>query len=76
MSAINTFAFQNVIGFSRTRRACAWVFAEQTLQPTQEPVVTARWTVETDQNGARRLVRHWFSNEAARESVADNRSAR
>ena len=62
MSAINTFAFQNVMFLPRTGCACACVFAEETVRQTHEPVVTARWTVETNPDGTRRLVRHWFKN--------------
>ena len=63
MSAINTFAFQNVMLLPRTGSACACMFAEETARQTLEPVVTARWTMETDPDGTRRLVCHWFKNE-------------
>ena len=63
MSAINTFAFQNLMLIPRTRCACKWVFADETVRQTHAPVVTARWAVETDPDGTRRLVRHWFKNE-------------
>ena len=56
MSAINTFAFQNVMLLPRTGSACACMFAEETARQTLEPVVTARWTMETDPDGTRRLV--------------------
>lgn len=62
MSAINTFAFQNLM-IARTRSASMCVFTEETVRQTHEPVVTARWTVETNPDGTRRLVRHWFKNE-------------
>ena len=63
MSAINTFALQNVMLLSRTGCACAGMFAEETVRQTHEPVVTARWTMETNPDGTRRLMRHWFKNE-------------
>jgi hypothetical protein len=63
MSAINTFAFQNVMFLPRTGSAYAWMFAEETARQTHEPVVTARWTMEINPDGTRRLVRHWFKNE-------------
>lgn len=63
MSAINTFAFQNVMFLPRTGYACACMFAEGTVRQRHEPVVTARWTMETNPDGTRRLVRHWFKNE-------------
>ena len=63
MSAINTFAFQNVMFLPRTGYACACMFAEETVPQTHEPGVTARWTMETNPDGTRRLVRHWFKNE-------------
>ena len=63
MSAINTFAFQNIMFLPRTGCAYACVFAEETVRQTREPVVTSRWTVETNLDGTRRLVRHWFKNE-------------
>ena len=63
MSAINTFDFQNVMFLPRTAYACACMFAEETVPHTHAPVVTARWTMETNPDGTRRLVRHWFKNE-------------
>ena len=63
MSAINTFAFQNLMLIPRTRSASMCVFTEESVRQTHEPVVTARWTVETNPDGTRRLVRHWFKNE-------------
>jgi hypothetical protein len=63
MSAINTFAFQNLMISPRTGCACACLFAEETAQQTREPVVTARWTMETSPDGTRRLARHWYKNE-------------
>jgi hypothetical protein len=63
MSAINTFAFQNVLFLPRTGYACACMFAEEAVRQTHDPVVTARWTMETNPDGTRRLVRHWFKNE-------------
>ena len=63
MSTINTFAFQNAMFLPRTGYACACMFAEETFQQTHEPAVTARWTVETNPDGTRRLVRHWFKSE-------------
>ena len=77
MSANGTFAFQNVIVFPHTRRACACacVFAEDSVRQMHEPVVTARWTIETSQDGTRRLVRHWFENAARPDSsnILDSR---
>jgi len=63
MSAINTFAFQNLVFLPRPGCACTCVFAEETVRQTHEPVVTARWTMETNPDGTKRLVRHWFKNE-------------
>ena len=63
MSAINTLAFQNVMFLPRTGSACACTFAEETVRQTHQPVVTARWTMEANPDGTRRLVRHWFKNE-------------
>jgi len=63
MSAINTFAFQNVLFLPHTGCACASMFAEETVRQTHGPVVTARWTMETNPDGTRRLVRHWYKNE-------------
>ena len=59
MSAINTFAFQNILCVPQTRCAWPWVFAEETMQRPHVPVVTARWQFETDKDGNRRLVRYW-----------------
>jgi hypothetical protein len=39
------------------------MFAEEAVRQTHDPVVTARWTMETNPDGTRRLVRHWFKNE-------------
>ena len=63
MSAINTFAFQKVMFLPRTGHAGACMFGEETVPHTHAPVVTARWTMETNSDGTRRLVRHWFKNE-------------
>lgn len=63
MSAINTFAFQNFLCLPHTNRACLCVFAEENVHVHHEPVVTARWSLETTPDGNRRLVRHWFKNE-------------
>jgi len=62
MSAINTFAFQNLMLTAHPRCACTCVFAELTVRQRHEPVVTARWRVETNPDGTRRIVRHWFKN--------------
>jgi hypothetical protein len=61
MSAINTFALQNFLCILHTN--CLCVFAEETMHAHQEPVVTARWSLVTAQDGSQRLVRHWFRNE-------------
>ena len=63
MSAINTFAFQNVLFLPRTGCAYLCRFAEETVRQRHEPAVTARWTMETNPDGTRRLVRHWFKSE-------------
>ena len=51
--------------FSCTRSARMEVAAEEIVQVLHEPVLTAHWTMETCQDGTRRLVRHWFGNETA-----------
>lgn len=63
MSAINLFAFHNVAVFARTGCACQRIFAEDAVQQPLVPKVTPRWRVETDKDGTRRLVQHWFKNE-------------
>lgn len=51
--------------FYRTRWARMGVAAEETVQQALEPVMTAHWTMETCQDGTKRLVRHWFKNDTA-----------
>lgn len=62
MSAIYTIAFQNYLCQPLTQRACVCVPAEEAMRQPVVPVVTARWQLETDNDGNRRLVRHWLRN--------------
>lgn len=75
MSAINTFAFQNFLCTSHTSCACVCFIAPESRQTPRQPVVTARWQLETSSDGSRRLVRHWFKNVPA-ETTASRRSSR
>ena len=63
MSAIDTFAFHNVIVFPRTRCAPVRAFAEDVIQNSHVPFVTPRWTVEIGDDGTQRLVQHWVKSE-------------
>jgi hypothetical protein len=74
MSAISTFAFRNVIIFPGSRCACAHVCVPEVIQQAPAPGVRAKWTVETEQDGSRRLVQHWFREETSVESSRRSRS--
>jgi len=63
MSVITTFAFHHIFLTPRTSRECVSIFAQDTIQQSVAPKLTATWGVETDKDGTRRLVRRWFTNE-------------
>jgi len=67
MSAISVFILNNVSGMPRTCCECVRVIARQgRILNAREPVVTARWSVEIDVQGKRRLVEHWFRRQGSR----------
>lgn len=75
MSAINTLASQNVIILTRTRCAHAHVCVPEVVQRVPVPRVRAKWRVEAEPDGSRRLVRHWFKEETSVQSSGRSRSS-
>ena len=59
MSAINVLTLPNIFVPSYTCCECVCDRAETQSLLTREPVVSARWMVEIDRNGTRRLVERW-----------------
>ena len=73
MSAINAFAFQNILCVPQTRCACRGAFAEEATPLQRELVVTARWMLETGQDGTRCLVRQWFTSDRQTAEAGNHR---
>lgn len=65
MSAINVFAFENVLIFPHIACDCVCHVEETRIIPMVAPVVNRKWAVEISSDGTRHLVAHWFKNEQA-----------
>ena len=68
MSAIYTFAFNNVLLFPRTCCERVRLIREEVIPVVpfvRAPVVTPKWRVEIDREGNRRLVEQWIRSEAS-----------
>jgi len=63
MSAINAFAFENILVLPRTCCECVPVVAEDVVPSSQVPVISPSWRVEIGSDVVRKLVQHWFKNE-------------
>jgi len=62
MSAINVLTFPRV--FDLPQVCCEWVcgHAETHVPVMRAPIVSARWAVEINSDGTRRLVESWSVN--------------
>ena len=62
MSAINALIFPTIFAFPQAccDRVCG--HAETHVPIIRTPVVSAQWTVETNNDGTRRLVERWEVN--------------
>jgi hypothetical protein len=65
MSAINVLTLSNVAFLPRTCRECVRDHADTHVPVTRVPIVSARWSVETNDDGSRRLVERWAINHHA-----------
>ena len=63
MSAINVLAFPRIFFTPKTCCDCVCGHAETHVPVIRAPIVSARWTVEIDRNGTRRLVERWSVNQ-------------
>lgn len=66
MSAITLFSIAHPLVMPRI--CCESVrvaVREDSVLYNQEPAVRSRWSVESDQQGNRRLVNRWFNNRRA-----------
>jgi hypothetical protein len=63
MSAINVLTLPGIFDVPQTCCECVCGQAEIHVPVIRTPIVTARWTVEINGDGARRLVERWFTNQ-------------
>jgi|HubBroStandDraft_6_1064221.scaffolds.fasta_scaffold1687142_2 hypothetical protein len=62
MSAINVLTFPRIFVIPQACCDCVRDHAETHIPVTRTPIVTARWTVEINSDGTRRLVERWSVN--------------
>jgi hypothetical protein len=62
MSAINVLTFPSIFDFQQACCDCVCGHAETHVPVMRAPVVSARWTAETNSDGTRRLVERWSVN--------------
>jgi len=77
MSAINALTLSHIAFCSRADCDCVrdWVRdrADTHVPVTRVPVVSARWTMETNGDGSRRLVERWSINQETRKQEAPSK---
>jgi hypothetical protein len=62
MSAINVLTLSNVAFLPQTCCKCVRDHADTYVPVPRVPVVSARWTLEINSDGTRRLVESWSVN--------------
>ena len=62
MSAISVLTFPTIFAFRQACRDRVCGHAETHVPVIRTPMVSARWTVETNSDGTRRLVEQWSVN--------------
>jgi hypothetical protein len=62
MSAINVLSFPKIFDFPQACCDCVCGHAEAYVPVIRTPFVSARWTVETNGDGTRRLIERWSIN--------------
>jgi hypothetical protein len=62
MSAINVLNFPSIFVFSQARCDRVRGQEEMHVPVIRTPIVSARWIVEINSDGTRRLVEHWSVN--------------
>ncbi|MGA2902487.1 MAG: hypothetical protein ABSD98_01540 [Candidatus Korobacteraceae bacterium] len=70
MSAINVLTFPSILVSPQTCCECVRDHADTHVPVTRAPVVSGRWTVETNGDGTRRLVERWSINQPKQEGTA------
>jgi hypothetical protein len=62
MSAINVLTFPTIFDFPQAFCGCVCSHPETHIPVIRTPIVSARWAVEINGDGTRRLVEHWSVN--------------
>ena len=62
MSAINVFTFTGIFDIPQAFCDCVCGAAETHVPVMRSPIVSARWIVELNSDGSRRLVERWTVN--------------
>lgn len=65
MSAINVLIFPKIFDFPQAFCGCVCSHAETHIPVIRTPIVSARWTIETNSDGTRRLVERWSIHQDA-----------
>jgi len=76
MAAINVLTFPGIVALPQTCCACVCDHADTYVPVIRAPVVSARWSVETNDDGSRRLIERWSINLQRQNQAAPSKPGR
>jgi hypothetical protein len=73
MAVVNILTLPDIFALPRAGCECVCERADTHVPMVRIPVVSARWTVETNGDGSRRLVEHWCVNQQTQNHAAPSK---